>query len=222
MNLLDQHYRKILIFLILVILAGNAYWIVRHFKQELFLGEPHLDVGAEIEKPPSNEPKARQPLEVQPPKVVVHVAGAVQSPGVYQLSIGARINDAVKLAGGATDEADLHILNLAAKVSDGEQIFVPSKLSETVSAPSSSVPSSAPTPQSPTGRLLPTTKRPINLNTATSTQLQTVPKIGPVLAQRIIDYRRMHGRFSTVDDLIKVNGIGKKTLEAIRVRVVAR
>jgi competence protein ComEA len=222
MNPLDQHYRKILIFLILVILAGNAYWIVRHFKPELFLGEPHLNVGVEIEKASSNEPKARQPLEVQPPKVVVHVVGAVQSPGVYQIEMGARINDAVELAGGATDEADLNQLNLAAKVRDEEQIFVPSKLSETVSPPSSPVRSSVPTPQSPTGRSFPTARQPINLNTATSKQLQTVPGIGPVTAQRIIDYRRTHGRFSTVDDLIAVKGIGQKTLEEIRVHVVAR
>jgi competence protein ComEA len=222
MNPLDQHYRKILIFLILVILAGNAYWIVRHFNPELFLGEPHLNVGVEIEKASSNEPKARQPLEVQPPKVVVHVVGAVQSPGVYQIEMGARINDAVELAGGATDEADLNQLNLAAKVRDEEQIFVPSKLSETVSPPSSPVRSSVPTPQSPTGRSFPTARQPINLNTATSKQLQTVPGIGPVTAQRIIDYRRTHGRFSTVDDLIEVKGIGQKTLEEIRVHVVAR
>ena len=222
MNLLNQHYRKILIFLILVILAGNAYWIVRHFKPELFLGEPNLNVGVESKKTPSNEPNAQQVPKIQPPKVVVHVVGAVQSPGVYHLDMGARVYDAVEQAGGGTTEADLNQLNLAAKLTDGEQIFVPSKSSGTVPDSSPSVPPSTSTPQFPTGQGLPTTKQPININTATFEQLQTLPKIGPVTAQKIIDYRRTHGRFSTVGGLIKVKGISQKTLEEIRAHVVAR
>ena len=220
MNILDQHYRKILIFLILVLLAGNAYWIVRHFKPELFLGEPTLNVGVENGETPSNEPKA-QPPAVQSPKVVVHVAGAVQSPDVYHLDLGARISDAVEQAGGATDEADLDQLNLADKVTDGEKIFVPSKSPETVPLPPVPDPIVKPTPHLPSSPGLPPPEQ-LNVNTATSKQLQTLPKIGPVVAQRIIDYRQTHGRFFTVEELTKVKGIGQKTLETIRPHIVVR
>jgi competence protein ComEA len=254
MTSLDQQYRNVLIFLIVVILAGSGYWILKHFRPALFLGAPELIVGAEEKLPASSKPPQPASALQQPvpsPEIVVHVTGAVQSPGVYRLSPDARIQDAIEKAGGAGARADVHLLNLAAKIRDGQQIHVPSaSLPQAASSradvrqlnpstgsagasPSPSVPplkrggseaegrdSPAPTNQASTNEPPPTEGALINLNTATSEQLQTLPRIGPVAAQRIIEYRETYGPFSTIEELTKVKGIGEKTLEKIRHLVV--
>ena len=233
MNTLDQQYQKVLIFLIVVILAGSGYWILKHFRPALFLGEPDLVVGAEADhlspsQPTKSAPKSQQlsPL----PEIVVHVTGAVQLPGVYRLSPGVRVQDAIEKAGGGTDQADVHRLNLAAKVRDEQQIYVP-EIPQAIS-PASDVqrtnphinPASSAPPVLPLQSLVPAptlTDSPlINLNTATSEQLQTLPRIGPAMARRIIKYRETYGGFSSVDDLTNVKGIGEKTLEKIRHLVI--
>ena len=209
MNTLDQQYRIVLTFLTVTILAGGGYWIVKHFHPTLFLGEPDFIVGVEEDAPQSIQ--APQP---QQPEIVVHVVGAVKSPGVYRLASGVRVQDAIERAGGSTDEADIHRLNLALPIRDGQQIYVP-KLSET------EVPSVVDAQRPASGVAGPSLDAShINLNTATSEELQRLPRIGPVMAGRIIAYRQTHGRFSSVDELADVSGIGGKTLEQIRPLVV--
>jgi len=257
MTPLDQQYRNVLIFLIVVILAGSGYWILKHFRPVLFLGAPDLIVGAEEKLPASSEPSQPASALQQPvpsPEIVVHVTGAVQSPGVYRLSPDARVQDAIEKAGGAGAQADVHRLNLAAKIRDGQQIHVPSaSLPQAASSradvrqlnpsttpngraarPTPSVPASegrgseaegrdsppAPATQASTNEPPPTEGALINVNTATLEQLQTLPRIGPVAAQRIIEYRETYGPFSTIEELTQVKGIGEKTLEKIRHLVV--
>ena len=219
MNTLDQQYRNVLILMVVVILAGSGYWMLRRFYPVIFLGEPDLIVNQEraspAEKPNSDAPS----LSNSPAEILVHVAGAVQSPGVYRLSVGARVERAIEKAGGATERANIHQLNLAAKVSDGQRIYVP--VSRQLSSPSVDVKKTLPhTPASnppiPKHELL------VDLNVATLEQLQTLPRIGPVIAQRIVEYRETHGLFSSADDLVNVRGIGDKTLERIRHLVVIR
>jgi competence protein ComEA len=136
-------------------------------------------------------------------EVFVHVAGAVRAPGLYRLVDGARVVDAVAAAGGYADDADRGVLNLARTVSDGEQIVVP--VIGAVAAP----PAGASAPAGGgDGR--------VNLNTADATALDTLPRIGPAMAQRILDWRDDNGRFTSVDDLLAVPGIGDKMLEALR------
>ena len=218
MHNLDQQYRNVLIFLIIVILAGSGYWMLRHFHPALFLGEPDLIVNPETDSPTPDKPNpGMSKLEKSRPEIVVHVTGAVWSPGVYRLSRDARVHDAIEKAGGATEKADIHRLNLAAKIRDGQQIYVPE--SQPPLSPPTLTNESLPrtsVPNSPT----PTEESLINLNTATLEQLQTLPRIGPAMAQRIIEYRQTYGPFSSVDDLAKVKGIGEKTLERIRHLVV--
>jgi competence protein ComEA len=137
--------------------------------------------------------------------VLVHVAGAVRDPGVYRLRPGSRIDDAVRRAGGPTRRADLGGVNLAAKVEDGRQVLVPERAPK--GAPAASTPGAA------------APGRPIDLNTATLEQLDTLPGVGAVTAQKILDYREQHGGFGSVDELGQVPGIGDKRLADLREQV---
>lgn len=147
-------------------------------------------------------------------ELVVHVVGQVLHPGLVRLRPGARVADAIAAAGGARQGAGLTALNLARPVVDGEQVVVP-RPGEVVSAP----------PGAPVaggqGSSLPSSAAPaiVDLNGADAAALDTLPGVGPVLAQRIIDWRAEHGRFSSVDELSEVSGIGDKLLSNLRARV---
>ena len=224
MDILEAQHRKIIIILVVVILTGGGYWMLKHFHPTLFLGEPNFVVETEAAPPPAPTPKS---------EIAVHVTGAVKLPGVYYLSTDARVHEAIEKAGGKTDQADVHSLNLAAKIRDGQQIDVPeirqipdvkqhapiSNAAQEYTIPTS--PDLSVTPQPSVRRSAPSDGSYININTATSQELQTLRGIGPTLAQRIIEYRQTSGGFSTVDDLTNVKGIEEKTLEKIRASIAA-
>ena len=143
--------------------------------------------------------------------VVVHVAGEVTRPGVYRLRGSDRVKDAVDLAGGGTRRADLDGLNLAAKVEDGRQIVVPRRGATApaeAAAPASGGAAAAGGAGPPSA--------PINLNTATAEQLDTLDGVGPTTARKIIDYREQHGGFGSVNELDRIPGIGEKRMAALR------
>jgi competence protein ComEA len=135
----------------------------------------------------------------------VHILGAVAKPGLYQLHDGARAVDAVAAAGGFTAEADRQQLNLARLVSDGEQIYVP-KVGEAGSGPPGS---SAVGGAGAVGGK-------VNINTASESDLETLPRVGPTMAKRIIAWREANGRFATIEDLMSVTGIGEKTFAELK------
>lgn len=148
---------------------------------------------------------APTPSRSAAPTVLVHVLGEVRRPGVVELPEGARVKDGIAAAGGLTDKAVPGELNLAAVVSDGSQLVIGSKR-----APGSEVRSgetSSPATGSSGGR--------ISLNTATVTQLEDLPGVGPVTAQRIIAWREEHERFTRIEELQEVSGIGAKTFSEI-------
>ena len=140
-------------------------------------------------------------------RVVVDVVGAVRRPGLYRLAQASRIADAITRAGGATAKADLAQVNLAAPLADGEQVVVPRRGGASVPPGVGSA--------SPGGPAAP-----VQLSTATLEQLDSLPGVGPVTAQKILDYREKHGAFHSVDELDAVPGIGPKRLEQLRDLVV--
>jgi len=156
-------------------------------------------------------PPAAAPTETAaaaPTAVVVDVVGAVRRPGLYRLSQGARIADAVSRAGGPTPKADLALINLAAPLADGEQVVVPRRGTAVLGAPAGSAGASSPG-SAPSGG-------PVHLSTATLEQLDSLPGIGPVTAQKILDYRQQHGAFTSVDELDAVPGIGPARLDQLK------
>ena len=144
----------------------------------------------------------------------VHVVGEVNNPGVVEVTAGTRVRDAIEAAGGATDDAVLAALNLARTLVDGEQIVVPdAKSAESMLASGGAVSSQAGQPGAGSAGDAVSL---VNINTATSEQLQMLPSIGPATAQRIIAWREANGPFVAIDQLLEVSGIGPKTFEGLR------
>lgn len=134
-----------------------------------------------------------------PARLTVHVVGEVRRPGLYRLREGSRVADAVRRAGGPTEAADLQAVNLAAPLADGLQVAIPGRAAGAASAPAGA--------GSP---------RKLSLNQATAAELDALPGVGPVTAQKILDYRAAHGGFRSVDDLDAVPGIGPARVEQLR------
>ncbi|MCC7434104.1 MAG: helix-hairpin-helix domain-containing protein [Methanoregulaceae archaeon] len=157
--------------------------------------------------------------EMPSAKIVVHVVGAVKKPGMITLEGQPRVADAIDQAGGALADADLQGLNLAGMLQDGVQIRVPKKgeatvpVEETVSSEIMPVASSTAKPKSTSGK--PAAKS-ISLNSASASELDRLPGVGPATAAKIIEYRRAHGGFASIDELLAVKGIGPKKLADMR------
>ena len=174
----------------------------------LLLGARYLGRGGEAESAQPAPRAGDATIRVQDGaggRVTVHVAGAVRRPGVYRLSAGARVDDAVERAGGARRAADLGAVNLAAKLEDGRQVIVPARAAAAAAGSAASGP--------------PADGVPLNLNTATLEQLDGLDGIGPATAQTILAYREERGGFGSVDELAQVPGIGEKRMATLREQV---
>lgn len=188
--------------------AGTAALAVALVVGAVVLRSVALTPGAAVELPDpaplgtvtaaDDDPTGAGPAP-SPAAVLVHVVGAVAAPGVVRLPIGSRVVDAVAAAGGATGDADLSGLNLARQLADGEQVVVP--------RPGEVAPAGAENPATGSG-----TDHLVDLNAASSAQLEELPGVGPVLAQRIVDRRP----FTSVDELDEVPGVGPTLLERLR------
>jgi len=157
-------------------------------------GTPHAAA------PPIRLPTA---APAAPALLVVDVVGAVRRPGLLRLAKGSRIADAVARAGGATRRADLAQVNLAAPIADGEQVVVPARTGSSASGVAAQA-----TPSASVG--------PVHLSTATVEQLDALPGVGPVTAQKILDYRTAHGAFTSVDELDAISGIGPAKIDQLK------
>jgi competence protein ComEA len=143
------------------------------------------------------------PMTIAEPEIFVDVTGAVNNPGVYTLTGKSRVIDAIKAAGDSAPGADLSTINLARVLNDGEQIYVDSTVINSAGVRVSK--------KLPSG--------PININRATARQLDSLDGIGPVIAARIVEYRKVNGSFLSVDDLQKVSGIGAAKFAQIKAKV---
>jgi competence protein ComEA len=170
-------------------LGGAGLWYVRSLPQPVAI---------------TAQPRAAPTAAATPTVLIVHVAGWVKAPGVYELRDGSRVIDAIEAAGGARHDADLSAVNLAAPLTDGQQVL----LARTADVVASTAPVGSGTVEAATAL--------VNLNSATAEELETLPGIGEVLAATIVQYREEHGPFTSVDQLVDVSGIGEVTLEELR------
>lgn len=152
--------------------------------------------------PPRGEPIKLMPPPTEQP-LFVYVAGAVVNPGVYQLKRGSRAQDAIQIAGGVTDDGNIEALNLAKVIKDGERIWVP---------PEGSTPNNE-LVMNEGGEFI------ININTADQKTLEELPGIGPVISQKIVQYRQEHGLFEKIEDIQNVPGIGSATFETLKLLI---
>jgi competence protein ComEA len=200
---LDRRELAGLLVVAVLIVAGATLWYVRSLPSSV-----NIDATAGGR---GSDPLAAVAPSPTPALIIVDVAGWVRRPGVYEFRQGDRVIDAIRMAGGARHGADLMSINLAAPLTDGQQIVV---LRRGRAGPGGPVGAGGSGPPG-TGGAEPL----VNLNTATMDQLESLPGIGPALAQRILDYRQEHGPFRSVEDLTNVSGIGDKRLADLRSKV---
>ncbi|MCP9485467.1 MAG: ComEA family DNA-binding protein [Gaiellaceae bacterium MAG52_C11] len=162
-------------------------------------GRTLAGAGSSTEEPVEALVATRSPAAVT--RLVVHVTGAVSQPGLYRLKEGTRVADAVARAGGATTSADTAAVNLAAPLADGMQVLIPSRVAGVAGAVAGTAAGAA-------GR--------VSLNAATLDDLDELPGVGPVTAQKIVDYRAANGGFRSVDDLDAIPGIGPVRIDQLR------
>ena len=195
----------------LLVVAGLAF--LRSSSPPPALTLPRAEPGSAPAEGPGGAPGG-PPLPAPPPvTVTVHVAGQVASPGVYAVAAGGRVADAVVAAGGPSPEADVEQLNLAAKVSDGERVYVPKKGESPPPVAGGGPPPAAGSGGGAKGAA---PGMALDLNTATAEQLEALPGVGPATSRAIVAYRSSRGRFRSVTELLEVPGIGPAKLEALR------
>jgi competence protein ComEA len=193
-----------------VVVVAAGWWLLRAPAPPTEAGLPRAVTASSaptVSGPPAEPAPAPTTTSTSRSVLVVHVAGAVAAPGVYELPGAARAADAVTAAGGATADAELDALNLAAPLQDGERVYVPI-VGEPLPPPAPVSPGSANAPALPPG--------PVNVNRAAAEELQGLPGVGPATAQAIVADREANGPFASVDELERVRGIGPAKLAVIR------
>ena len=198
-----KEYKIIVICTALGLLVGGFFLLKPDSQTPVKETNLQAEVAA-VSKDSSTE-KEEKDESVEQDLITVDVKGAVKSPGIYDLPVGSRVNDAVQKAGGLTEQADSKSLNLAQKVSDEALVYVPTKGEEAVSQ------------QTGSGTASSTIKdKKVNINKASLEELKQVKGLGGKRAQDIIDHRESNGKFKSVDELKKVSGIGAKTIEKLK------
>ena len=164
----------------------------------------------------TNENKINTNENDENSQIIVHIAGAVKKSGIVKLQEGSRIEDAIKLAGGLSDDADITNINLAYVIEDGTKIRIPSKKDEEIQKEQYIIPDSGIETEDKTNLSNSSSKNIININKANQTELESLSGIGPSLATRIIEYREQNGNFKSIEDIKNVSGIGDNKFENIK------
>ena len=195
-----------------IVIIGLIYIFLQLRPGRVILpGDIIYDPSAAVIEPAAEPaPEPATPPEEETRTIVVHIVGEVHNPGVFTLPYGSRVDDIVQMAGGGTAYADLSRINLAAFLRDAMQIRIPAFGEDYDDLFVYDEPAGGAQAPGVTASGL------VNVNTASLVELQTLPRIGPAMSQRIVDFRETHGNFATVDELINVPGIGTATLEGLR------
>ena len=209
-----RKYAYILLGVFCILALGGLYMATRDRPAGVMaLGQPIAEARLEAAPQPELQPEIAHTPPPEDTMIMVHIIGAVYAPGVYEVPYGSRVFQVLDLAGGHTSEADLELINLVAVVHDGLQIRIPAIGDEPQEIPQDGQASQG------TGTAATTADGRVNINLANLTELQTLPGIGPVIAQNIIDFRDANGSFNSIEDLLNVQRIGAATFENIRDRV---
>ena len=201
MNNLNNN-KKIILIIILVLLTIGGYYLYNYFTyesiEENIYENEILNSSSEVELNSTEDENTN--------KIIVHITGEVVNPGIVELEEGERVYNAIEKAGGVTKQADTSKINLAAAVEDGIKIDIPNINDKTEETNNVEI----------THSNEETKQKIVNINTATQTQLETLPGIGPSLAMKIINYREEKGKFSKIEDIKNVSGIGESKYESIK------
>ncbi len=211
---LSRQDKIIYIFLIIIALSVFSWIAFNQNKNDIQIisAVPNDEINDGL----TEEDIFRKENEIQEDICIIHISGAVNKPGVYQLNSNARIIDAIKMAGGEKGNSNIHAINLAAHIYDGQKINVPYLIQKEGTGILSVKSNMVDMPSEHEEQSSSFSRNALNLNSASSSQLETLPGIGPVLAQRILEYRNSNGLFSKREDLMEVTGIGEKRFESIK------
>ena len=204
--------QKIILMLIFVIIF--AIYQIYKTKEEKNNNINELLEINNIEQNKTTETTKKNEENQENKKIIIHISGQVNNEGVYELEEGSRIIDAINKAGGVTETADTSQINLAEKIEDGAKIYVPAKGEESVETNSQEEKTTKNTKDIVQNKE--TKSKKININTATEEELDTLPGIGQATAQKIIEYRKENGKFSKIEDIKDVSGIGDSKFEKIK------
>lgn len=207
--------KKTIIFIsiIIVCVIGTYYLFIK--EKEYIENDSNLIVSNGIEK----EDKENDTKDIEEKnKIVVYIAGAIKNEGVYELEENSRITDIIEKAGGLTDDANINNINLAYILQDGVKVYIPKDNDKNEIKDETNIYVSKENGESniDNGTSVETKNSKININTATQTELETLPGIGPSTATKIINYRKENGKFNSIEELKKVSGIGDSKYNKIK------
>ena len=206
---LNKKQKTIILIIAIIVAIGMIYFI--YTKNQI-----RSDIDLESEILISNTSENKTNVELQEDLVIIHITGSVKNPGIVKLKDGSRIEDAIEAAGGLTENADITNVNLAYVLDDGVKIRIPSITDEKNGDEQILEEGSGENIIEETNMTLGASTKEVNINKATETELQSLPGIGASLASRIIEYRNQNGKFSKIEDIKNVNGIGDSKYDNIK------
>lgn len=206
---LNKKQKTTILIIAIIVAIGMIYFIYN--KNQI-----RSDIDLESEILISNTSENKTNVKIQEDLVIIHITGSVKNPGIVKLKYGSRIEDAIEAAGGLTENADITNVNLAYVLDDGVKIRIPSITDEKNGDEQILEEESGENIIEETNMTLGASTKEVNINKATETELQSLPGIGASLASRIIEYRNQNGKFSKIEDIKNVNGIGDSKYDNIK------